>query len=83
MSNLLGLTNSDHVARYNALNSKLVAASQYFDEVLLTRLGLPDDIRWLFARGGMVQFLETRDHTYHDLTLEFLSTLYVQVTRGP
>ena len=28
----------------------------------------------------MCQFLETRDHTHWDLTLEFLSTLHVEVT---
>jgi len=77
------LTNLRRVARYNALRSKLLAATHYFNGNLLASLGLLDDIRWLFARGGMGQFLETRDHTYHDLTLEFLSTLYVQVTRGP
>jgi len=37
----------------------------------------------LFARGGMGQFLETRDQTYWDLTLEFLSTLHIEVTSDP
>ena len=27
--------------------------------------------------------LEIRDHTYQDVTLEFLSTLHVEVTSGP
>jgi len=31
----------------------------------------------------MRNFLETKEHTYRDLTLEFQSTLYVGVTRGP
>jgi len=42
-----------------------------------------DDIRWLFARGGIGHFLEIKQHTYRDLTLEFLSALHVKVTRGP
>ena len=42
-----------------------------------------DDIRWLFVRGGMSHFLELKEHTYRDLTLEFLSTLHVEVTKGP
>ena len=46
-------------------------------------MGLLDDIHWLFARGGMGQCLETSEHTYWDLTLEFLSTLHVEVTSGP
>jgi len=41
-----------------------------------------DDIRWLFARGGMSYFLELKEHIYRGLTLEFLSTLHVKVTRG-
>jgi len=36
-----------------------------------------------FAKGGIGQFLEIRDHTYHDLTLAFLSTLHVEVMSGP
>ena len=43
-------------------------------------MGLLEDMRWLFARGGMGQFIEMKDHTYRDLTLEFLSTLRVEVT---
>jgi len=31
----------------------------------------------------MSQFLEIRDHTYRDLTLEFFITLYVEVMSGP
>ena len=30
-----------------------------------------------------VTFLELKEHTYRNLTLEFLSTLHVEVTRGP
>jgi len=33
--------------------------------------------------GGMGHFVEIKENTYWDLTLEFLSTLYVEVTRGP
>jgi len=31
----------------------------------------------------MGQFIEMKDHTYGDLTLELLSTLHVEVTQGP
>ena len=49
----LGLTNPDHVARYNCLNECMVVATRYDDEELLVLLGMLDDIRWLFARGDM------------------------------
>ena len=49
----------------------------------MIRLGLFGDIHWLFARGGMDQFLEIRNHTYRYLTIEFLSALHVQVTSSP
>jgi len=65
------------------LSSKIIIVTQYFDEDLLTSLGLLDDVRWLFAHGGMGKFLETRDQTYYDLTLEFLRTLNVEVAGGP
>jgi len=53
ISNPLGLTHPKHVARYNVLSSKVVVATHYYDENLLTRLDLLDDISWLFARGGL------------------------------
>jgi len=36
----------------------------------------------LFAEGGMGLFIERKDHTYRDLTLEFFNTLHVDVTNG-
>jgi len=61
----------------------MIVATRYYDEELLAGLGILNDIRWLFARGGMGQFLEIKEHAYWDLTLDFLSTLHVEVTRGP
>ena len=50
---LLGLTNPYRIARYNALSSKLVVATQYYDKDVLNHLRLLDDIGWLFAWGEM------------------------------
>ena len=61
----------------------MIVAIRCYDEELLVRLGLLIDIRWLLARGGMGHFIEIKEHTYRDLTLEFLSTLHVEVIRGP
>jgi len=61
----------------------LVVATRYYDEDLLTGLGSLDDICWLFAYGGIDQFLEVMDYAYRDLILEFLSTLFMEVTSGP
>ena len=83
ISHPLGLTNLDHVARYNCLNEHVAVATRYYVEDLLARLRILDDIYWFFARGGMSHFLELKEHTYMDLTLEFLSTLHVEVSRGP
>jgi len=79
----LSLTHPDHIATYNCLNERIVVATTYYDEDLLARLGLLDDIRWLFARVGMSHFLEIKEHTYRDLTLEFLSTLHIEAIKGP
>jgi len=57
-------------------------ATRYYDEDLLVQMGLIDDIRWLFARGGMGPFIERKDHTYCNLTLKFLSTWHVEVMNG-
>ena len=60
------------------MSSKLVVATRYFDEDLLA-----GDICYLFARRGMGQFIETRSHSYYELSLEFFSTLHVEVTSCP
>jgi len=64
------------------LSSQSIVAARYYDEDLLVQTGLLEDIRWLFARGGMEHFIERKYHTYRDLTLEFLSTLRVEVMSG-
>jgi len=46
-----------------------VLATRYYDEESLVQSGLLDDIRWLFAKGGMGQFIEIKAHTYLDVTL--------------
>jgi len=79
----LSLTNRDHVARYNCLNERMVVVIWYYDEELLARLGMLDDIRWLFARDSVGHYIEIKEHTYRNLTLEFLGTLHIEVTRGP
>jgi len=60
-----------------------VITSRYYDEELLSQLGSLDNIHWLFAKGEMSHFIKIKDHTYRDLTLEFLSTLHVEVTSTP
>jgi len=79
----LGLTHLDHIARYSCLNERVVVATRYYDEDLLAQLGILDDIHWSFARGGLSHFLQLKERTYRDMTLEFLSTLHVEVSRGP
>jgi len=80
-SHHLGLTSPERVARYSFLNERIVVATRYYDEELLGWLGLLDDIRWLFV-GGMRHFIEIKEYIYRDLTLEFLSTLYVESPEG-
>ena len=65
------------------MSGRVVVATQYYDVDLLNQLCLLNDIRWLFTMGGIDQFIETQDGACTDLTLEFLNTLYVEVTCGP
>ena len=78
---LFGLVNPFHIERFNCLSSQPVVTTHYYEE-LLVQMGLLEDIGWLLARGGMGHFIKRKDHTYHDLTLEFFSTLHVEVTNG-
>jgi len=61
----------------------MVVATRYYEEGFLARLGMFDDIRWLFTRSGMRHFIEIKQHTYWDLTLELLSALQIEITKGP
>jgi len=61
----------------------MTVVTRCYDEELLRRLGMLDDIHRLLAWGGMGYFIEVKEHTYRDLTLEFLRTSHVEVTRGP
>jgi len=79
----LDWTHPNDFARCHCLNERTVVAIRYYDEELLARLGMLDDIRWLIARGAMGHLLEIKEHTYRDLALEFLNTLHAKVTRGP
>jgi len=40
----LGLTNPDHITRYNDLSSRVLTAVRYFNAGLLSQLGLMNDI---------------------------------------
>ena len=48
ISHPLVLTNHQHIARYNALSSKLVVATGYYDKDGLNCFGLLDLYSWLF-----------------------------------
>jgi len=67
----LGLVNPSHIECFNNLSSRFVVATRYYDKELLVQMSLLEDIRRLFARGGMGQFIDMKEHTYRDLTLEF------------
>ena len=49
----------------------------------MNQFRLCNDIRWLFARGGEGKFIRTKDLTYRNLILKFLSALHVEVTHSP
>jgi len=36
-----------------------------------------------YLHEGMGHFINIKEQTYQDLTLEFLSTIYVEITQGP
>jgi len=60
----LGLVNPNHIEHFNCF-SRSVIATRYYVEKLIRQIGFFDDIQWLFAMGGMGQFIEMKDHTYH------------------
>ena len=64
------------------LSNRQILITKYYDDELLNQMGLLDYIRWSFARGIIGQFIGLRDHTYCNLTLEFLSDLHVDIIQG-
>jgi len=81
-NNPFNLTDDLHLKRFKTLASRPLFPTRYYDEYTLTRLGLLDDIYWLFQRVGMRQFLDVRHHTYRSITLEILSTIHVEILQG-
>ena len=79
----LGLTHFGDIACYTCLISALVVATYFYDKDLLAQLGLLDDIRWLFTLVGRVNLLKWKTIHIGTSPLKFLSTLHVEVTRGP
>ena len=75
----LSLVNPSRIDQFYCLSIRSVIATHYYAEELLVQIGLLEDIRWLFAKGRIGQFIEMKDHTYRDLTLEFLSALHVEI----
>ena len=53
----LSLVNPSHIERFNCLSSRSIVATRYYDEELVIQMCLLDDIRWLFVRGRMGQFI--------------------------
>ena len=40
----------------------MIVVARYYDEELLARLGMLDDIRWLLAGGAIGQFIEIKEY---------------------
>ncbi|OIW15491.1 hypothetical protein TanjilG_32895 [Lupinus angustifolius] len=57
--------------------------TRYMDDTDLDNLRLRDSFNWLLPRVGQGTFMTARDITYVELTLEFPSSLEVEILHGP
>uniref|UniRef100_A0A803MBU4 Arabidopsis retrotransposon Orf1 C-terminal domain-containing protein n=1 Tax=Chenopodium quinoa TaxID=63459 RepID=A0A803MBU4_CHEQI len=69
--------------KYEQLFNRGVVATRYGDLDTLTTLHIEDDIRWLFDNVGTGNLLMTKFQTSQRATLEFLSSLKVQLFPNP
>lgn len=49
------------------------------DDIVLTNLGIKDDVDYMIDRSGWIVFIILRYPTYIRVTLEFLSSIEVQI----
>ena len=65
------------------LAKRKIANIRYRDDSALHTLGLFDDIYWMLDLVGWTQLSKMKYPTYDRLTLEFLSSIKVNVLYGP
>ena len=69
--------------RFEALSQRDFTVSIYPDDLAMQTLSIRDSVVYLLNQIGWTNFaLEKKFSTYHNLTLEFLSSLYYDPTRG-
>ena len=69
--------------RFETLSQRDFVVSIYPDDFAMTTLSIQDSVIYLLNQIGWTNFTITkRFSTYHNLTLEFLSSLYYDPTRG-
>ena len=61
--------------RYEALSLHLMAPTRYLDEGCLEVLGLEPSVRFLCHQLNWEEYTDSKNETYLNLTLEFLSSL--------
>ena len=69
--------------RFETLSQRDFAVSIYPDDFAMRTLSIRDSVVYLLNQIGWTNFaLDKKFSTYHNLTLEFLSSLYYDSTRG-
>ena len=74
--------NADQQARYTLLLNRPMFCTKYIDEYALQTLGLLDDVMWMFQRVGWTKWVALRRPTYERITIEFLSSLDIEILQG-
>jgi len=74
--------NSDQERRYSQLAKRNITAPRNYDEATVAALGLSEEIMWLVQQNHWTQFVTQHYPVYRRITLEFLSSINVEVLSG-
>jgi len=74
--------NNEHKRRYSLLKKRLITPPRHYDEVTVAALGLSDDLSWLINQNHWTQFVAMQHPAHRRITLEFLSSVRVEILQG-
>lgn len=81
-NSLVIFCNDQHKVRYEMLEKRKIVRTRYMDDMVLTTLGMKEDVDYMIDRARWTRFISMRYPIYIRVTLKFLSSLEVQILQG-
>ena len=74
--------NEEQKQRYASLNKRVILPTRYLDENSLNTLGMLEEMTAMLRHIGWTTFTSLKNLAYERITLEFLSSVSVEILQG-